>query len=95
MRFFLLLLQYFFALHLAHLFCLQAARTYLEKHLDSFPSCSMDELVQHGLKALAATLSDGELTKANVTVAIVGKDSPFVVLEEDDVEPYVLVSGFF
>lgn len=69
----------------------QAARTYLEKHLDSFPSCSMDELVQHGLKALAATLSDGELTKANVTVAIVGKDSPFVVLEEDDVEPYVLL----
>jgi hypothetical protein len=77
-----------------HLCCrlAQAARTYLEKHLDTLPTASMDELVQHGLKALAATLSDGELTKANVSVAIVGPDSSFVILEEDAVEPYVAVS---
>jgi 20S proteasome subunit alpha 6 len=49
-------------------------------------------LVQHGLKALAATLSEGELTKANVSVSIVGKNSPYVVLEDDDVQPYVDVS---
>ncbi len=69
----------------------QAAKTYLEKHYESFAACTMDELVQHGLRALAATLSEGELTKLNVSVAIVGKGAPFVVLEDDDVEPYVLV----
>lgn len=69
----------------------QAAKTYLEKHYESFAACTMDELVQHGLRALAATLSEGELTKLNVSVAIVGKGAPFVVLEDDDVEPYVLM----
>lgn len=69
----------------------QAAKTYLEKHYESFAACTMDELVKHGLRALAATLSEGELTKLNVSVAIVGKGAPFVVLEDDDVEPYVLV----
>eukprot|EP00877_Chromochloris_zofingiensis_P004340 jgi/Chrzof1/13907/Cz08g17010.t1 len=67
----------------------QAAKTYLEKHFDSFPGASLDELIQHGLKALAATLSDGELTKLNCSVAIVGKDTSFVILEDDDMEPYV------
>lgn len=71
---------------------LQAAKTYLEKHFDSFPGASLDELIQHGLKALAATLSDGELTKLNCSVAIVGKDTSFVILEDDDMEPYVTVS---
>lgn len=47
--------------------------------------------MQHGLKALAATLSEGELTKENVSISIVGKGAPYVVLEDDDVEPYVQV----
>lgn len=71
----------------------QAARTYLERHADAFGAgkdLSADELVKHGLKALAATLGDGaELSKANVTVALVGPEGTFVVLEDDDVEPYV------
>jgi 20S proteasome subunit alpha 6 len=77
----------------------QAARTYLERHADAFGSdLSAEELVKHGLRALAATLGDGaELTKANVTVALVGAggdgagggDGSFTVLEDDDVEPYV------
>jgi 20S proteasome subunit alpha 6 len=50
-------------------------------------------MVQHGLRALAATLSEGELTKANCSVAIVGRNAPYVVLEDDDVEPYVQVGG--
>lgn len=47
--------------------------------------------MQHGLKALAATLSEGELTKQNVSIAIVGAGAPFVLLDDDDVEPYVSV----
>jgi 20S proteasome subunit alpha 6 len=70
----------------------QAAKTYLEKHFESFPTASLEELVQHGLKALAATLGEGELTKQNVSLAIVGDGAPFVMLDDEDVEPYVAVS---
>jgi hypothetical protein len=70
---------------------LQAAKTYLEKHYETFPGAAVDDMVQHGLRALAATLSEGELTKANCSVAIVGKNAPYVVLEDDDVEPYLQV----
>lgn len=72
---------------------LQAAKTYLEKHFETFPTASLDELVQHGLKALSATLSEGELTKQNVSIAVVGGGAPFVMLDDDDVEPYVAVSS--
>lgn len=34
----------------------QSARTYLEKHLDSFLECSLEELIKHGLRALRDTL---------------------------------------
>lgn len=34
----------------------QSARTYLEKTLNSFPDCSLEELVKHGLRALRDTL---------------------------------------
>lgn len=71
--------------------CVQAAKTYLEKHYESFPGASVEELVCHGLRALAATLSEGELTKANVGVAVVGTGAPYAVLEDDDVEPYLAV----
>lgn len=71
----------------------QAAKTYLEKHFETFPTASLDDLVQHGLKALSATLSEGELTKQNVSIAVVGGGAPFVMLDDDDVEPYVAVSS--
>ena len=34
----------------------QSARTYLEKHLNEFPECELEELVKHGLRALRDTL---------------------------------------
>lgn len=34
----------------------QSAKTYLEKHLDSFPESDLDALVAHGLRALRDTL---------------------------------------
>lgn len=68
----------------------QAAKTYLEKHYESFPTNTTDELIMHGLRALAATISgDAELTAQNCAVAIVGKGLPFTVLEDGGVEPYV------
>ena len=34
----------------------QSARTYLEKHLDTFLDCTLEELIKHGLRALRDTL---------------------------------------
>lgn len=34
----------------------QSARTYLEKHLNTFMDCDLQELVAHGLRALRDTL---------------------------------------
>ncbi len=34
----------------------QSARTYLEKHLDEFKDCELDQMVLHGLRALRDTL---------------------------------------
>ena len=67
----------------------QAAKTYLEKHLDSFPSATLDELIRHGLHAIQACLQDSELSSANSSIAIVGKDLPFTILEDAALEPYV------
>ncbi len=36
-----------------------------------------------------ASLSEGELTSANCSVAVVGRDLAFTLLEDDKVEPYV------
>uniref|UniRef100_A0A7S3QWT2 Proteasome subunit alpha type n=1 Tax=Dunaliella tertiolecta TaxID=3047 RepID=A0A7S3QWT2_DUNTE len=67
----------------------QASKTYLERNFESFGPCNMDELIRHGLKALAGSLTDGELTPANTTVAVVGKGMPFTLLEEDGIQPYI------
>lgn len=34
----------------------QSARTYLEKHLNEFQNCDLNELIKHGLRALRDTL---------------------------------------
>ncbi len=67
----------------------QAAKTYLEKHYESFAGATMDELIRHGLKALAGSLADGELTGANTAIAVVGPNMPLALLEDDALEPYI------
>jgi 20S proteasome subunit alpha 6 len=61
----------------------QAAKTYLERHFESFPSCSLDQLIQHALKSLQASMSDGELKREAVTVSVVGRGMAFTILEDD------------
>jgi 20S proteasome subunit alpha 6 len=54
----------------------QMARTYLERHLDEFPDCNRDRLIDHALRALKESLSqDRELTIDNTTVGVVGVGS--------------------
>ncbi|KAF5092646.1 hypothetical protein D0Z03_002762 [Geotrichum reessii] len=68
----------------------QAARTYLERSFEEFPEASLEELVVHGLNALRDTLAqDKELTVKNTSIAYVGKDTPFKLLDEDLVVPWL------
>ncbi len=58
----------------------QTSRTYLEKEFENFANCSLDELIKHALKALAASLSgDTELDSQSASIAYVGKNEPFKV----------------
>lgn len=68
----------------------QSARTYLEKYLNEFPECSVEDLVRHGLRALRDTLpNEVELTSKNVSIAIVGKAVDFSIFDDENVEPYL------
>jgi len=73
----------------------QSARTYLEKMLDTFPNCELEELVKHGLRALRDCLpSEVELTTKNCSLGIVGKDHPFTIYDDEDIEKYLkLIEG--
>jgi len=68
----------------------QSARTYLEKHHESFPTAAKDDLIVHALQALVGCVSgDDELTKENASIAFVGKDNKFTLLEGDALQPYL------
>lgn len=68
----------------------QSARTYLEKHLNEFPECSLEDLVRHGLRALRDTLpNEVELTSKNVSIGVVGKGMDFTIYDDAGVEPYL------
>jgi 20S proteasome subunit alpha 6 len=56
----------------------QSAKTYLEKHHESFAEANLEAVVLHGLRALRETLqADKELNINNLSIAIVGPDVCF------------------
>lgn len=67
----------------------QAAKTYLERKFEGFPEMELEALVKEGLQALSASVSDGELTAANCSVAVVGAGMGFTILEDDALAPYI------
>lgn len=73
----------------------QSAKTYLEKHLDEFKACELEELVKHALRALRDTLpNEVDLNNKNLTLAVVGKGQNFVVYEDESVDSYLaLIEG--
>ena len=61
----------------------QSARTYLEHHFECFDDCSLDQLVTHALKALAATTGENvQLNTQNTTISVVGVDQAFTVYSD-------------
>lgn len=68
----------------------QTSRTYLEREFESFAESSLDELVKHAVKALAASLSgDSELDVKTAAVAVVGVDTPFKQIEGAALQRYL------
>jgi 20S proteasome subunit alpha 6 len=68
----------------------QSAKTYLEKHFESFPGVSLDELVRHGLIALRETLQTGDtLSVKNVSIGIVGENHKFEIVEGERLQAYL------
>ncbi|KAH9843662.1 20S proteasome subunit [Rhodofomes roseus] len=78
----------------------QSAKTYLEKHYESFVDCTLEDLIRHGLHALRETLQqDKELTINNTTIGIVGPvgahenqllaEGSFRILEGEPIQVYL------
>lgn len=68
----------------------QSARTYLEKHIEELTSCSLEELIKHGLRALRDTLPpEVDLNLKNVSIGYVGKGQNFKILNDDEISPYL------
>ncbi|PHH61721.1 hypothetical protein CDD81_8013 [Ophiocordyceps australis] len=75
----------------------QMARTYLERNIDAFASCSREELVRHGLCALRESLvQDKKLTVENTSVGLVGVEpepgkgvETFKLYDEAEVEHWI------
>ncbi|CAM9525338.1 unnamed protein product [Chrysoparadoxa australica] len=68
----------------------QSAKTYLEKYQDDFEGASLDDLITHGLKALSGCMAgDKELDASCASIAIVGTDRKFTVIEGADIQPYL------
>ena len=58
--------------------------------MDKFADCNLNDLVQHGLRALRETLpTEQDLTTKNVSIGIVGKDMEFIIYDDDDVAPFL------
>lgn len=68
----------------------QTSRTYLEKEFESFPTASLDDLIKHALRALASTLAgDTELDTRSASIAVVGKDKVFEIIEGSALQVYL------
>ena len=73
----------------------QSAKTYLEKHVDAFKGCGVDELCKHALKGLAGCVAgDKELDAASASLAIVSFDAAVgeaatQIIEDGDVQKYL------
>jgi len=67
----------------------QSARTYLEKNFSAFENATSDQLIQHAIQALKGTLQqDKELTVENCSIAIVGKNRNFEIIENEALQPH-------
>jgi len=69
----------------------QSSKTYLEKHFEDFEGLDVTSLIKHALLALREAMPSGDegLTAANCAVSVVGEGTPFEVIEDAKIQPYI------
>lgn len=67
----------------------QAAKTYLERKFGTFMECSRDELIRHALFAVKESLQEEELSTSNCSVAVLGIDESFHILDLQTLQSYI------
>ncbi|SCU98715.1 LAMI_0F15984g1_1 [Lachancea mirantina] len=68
----------------------QGAKTYLERSLDEFTQLEdADALIAVAVEALKHCLKDETLSTKNLSIAVVGPDKPFTVLDGEAVSAYL------
>ncbi|KAL6215868.1 hypothetical protein ACLB2K_015294 [Fragaria x ananassa] len=67
----------------------QAAKTYLERRFKSFNNAKLDELIKDALIATRETLQGEKLRSSICTVAVMGVDEAFHILDQDKVQQLI------
>ena len=68
----------------------QTSRKYLEKEYLNFEEASLDDLIKHALKALAASLAgDSDLDTKSASIGVVGEGYPFKIIEGEPLQRYL------
>lgn len=67
----------------------QAAKTYLERRFKSFNDAKLDELIKDALIATRETLQGEKLRSSICTVAVMGVDEAFHILDQDKVQQLI------
>lgn len=68
----------------------QSAKTYLEKHMPSYPGCSKDDLIKHGIKSLTGCVpADKQLEASNCGIVVIGPDQKYTLIEGSDLQVYL------
>ncbi|PIA43910.1 hypothetical protein AQUCO_01800155v1 [Aquilegia coerulea] len=67
----------------------QAAKTYLERKFESFMNSSREDLIKDALFAIKETLQGEKLTSSICTVAVVGAEEPFHILDQEVIQELI------
>mmetsp|Transcript_17547 Transcript_17547/g.41071 ORF Transcript_17547/g.41071 Transcript_17547/m.41071 type:complete len:253 (-) Transcript_17547:52-810(-) len=71
----------------------QSAKTYLERHFETFDDLSLEELVTHGLKAIEGAAGDKDLDEFNTGVCVVGEGQELKMYSAEEVRAALAAAG--
>merc|ERR1712113_693756 len=67
-----------------------SAKTYLEKHFETFKDADVGQLLQHAVEAMNKTTgSDQNLTVKNTAVAVIGPDGKYTEVKSEDLQTFI------
>lgn len=68
----------------------QSGKTYLEKHFASFHDAPVEELIKHGVKALAGCVqTDKTLDASSLSIVVIGPDQRYTSFEDAATQPFL------